>query len=191
MKKAIILHGMSDSKEEYDGHESDHHWLPWLGAELEKRGYEVVTPELPEPYHPVYVAWKEVFEQYVLDEETVLVGHSCGAGFLIRYLSETDKQVGKVILVAPYLDPDGDHIPEFFDFPIKQNLAVQTKGVTIFISTDDDEDIQESVRIIERECNDVEKKVFQGMGHFTLGEMGTREFSELLGMVLHSSNMSI
>ncbi len=184
MKKAIILHGMSDSKEEYDGHESGHHWLPWLKTELEKQGYEAFTPELPEPYHPVYETWRGVFEEYVLDKDTVLVGHSCGAGFLVRYLSENNVQVGKVVLVAPYLDPDGDHIPEFFDFPIKRNLVAQTKGMTMFISTDDDEDIQESVRIIERECDGIEKRVFEGMGHFTFGEMGTREFPELLNEIL-------
>ena len=184
MKKAIILHGMSDSEEEYDGHESDHHWLPWLKTELEGQGYDVETPELPEPYHPVYETWRGVFEEYVLDKDTVLVGHSCGAGFLVRYLSENNVQVGKVVLVAPYLDPDGDHIPEFFDFPIKRNLVAQTKGMTMFISTDDDEDIQESVRIIERECDGIEKRVFEGMGHFTFGEMGTREFPELLNEIL-------
>lgn len=184
MKKAIILHGMSDSKEEYDGQESDHHWLPWLKAELEERGYDVATPELPEPYHPVYEAWRGVFEQYVLDEETVLIGHSCGAGFLVRYLSEHDVHVGRVVLVAPYLDPDGDHIPEFFDFPLKRELVTQTKGVTIFVSTDDDEDIQESVRIIERACDGLEKKVFEDRGHFTFGEMGTREFPDVLNEII-------
>ncbi len=185
MKQAIILHGMSDSKEEYDGHESEHHWLPWLGAELEKQGYEVATPELPEPYHPVYEAWRGVFEKYKLDEGTVLVGHSCGAGFLVRYLSENDVRVGKVILVAPYLDPDGDHIPEFFDFSIKRNLVASTSGVTIFVSTDDDKDILDSVKMIRLGCDGVETKEFTDKGHFTLGEMGTREFPELLTKIIN------
>ncbi|MCW1888317.1 MAG: alpha/beta hydrolase [Candidatus Moranbacteria bacterium] len=180
MKKAIILHGMADSKEEYDGHEAEHHWIPWLKTELEAQGLQVVAPELPEPYHPIYEAWKEVFEGLAPDEETVLVGHSCGGGFLVRYLSENTLRVGKVLLVAPYLDPDGDHIPEFFDFPVKRNLVSQTEGVTIFISADDDSDILESVRIIKDSCDGIVTREFVDKGHFTFGEMGTREFPELL-----------
>ncbi len=184
MKRAIILHGMSDSKETYDGRESEHHWLPWLKTELEKNGYEVVTPEFPEPYAPDYTKWRGVFDTLNFDKETVLVGHSCGGGFIVRYLSETDVEVGKVILVAPWLDPDKDHCPEFFYFDIKRNLVAQTSGMSIFVSTDDDWDIQESVRIIEAECDGTEKQVYENMGHFTYGEMGTREFPELLEVII-------
>jgi uncharacterized protein len=183
MKNAIILHGMSDSKEEYDGHESEHHWIPWVVSSLESMGYSVSAPELPAPYAPVYEAWKSVFEQFEVNEETVLVGHSCGGGFLVRYLSENNTKVNRVVLVAPYLDPDGDHIPEFFDFTIKANLVASTNGVTIFVSKDDDQDIQESVEKIVSACEGVQVREFEDKGHFTLGDMGTREFPELLNII--------
>ena len=56
--------------------------------------------------------------------------------------------------------------------------------MTVFVSTDDDEDIQESVRIIERACDGLEKKVFEDKGHFTFGEMGTREFPDVLNEII-------
>lgn len=182
MRKAIILHGMP-SKEEYDGDEAGHHWIPWLKNQLEQQGYRVAAPELPNPYAPVYEDWKATFEQFPLDEETVLVGHSCGAGFLVRYLSENPVQVGKVVLVAPYLDADKDHIPEFFDFQIKQNLVQQTGGITIMISEDDDIDILESVRIILTACEGINVKEFTNKGHFTFEDMHTEEFPELLQII--------
>lgn len=184
MKTAIILHGMSDSKEEYDGHEAGHHWIPWLKGELEKQNFLVQTPEMPEPYAPVYEEWRKTFEQYKLDEETILIGHSCGAGFLVRYMSENEVSVGRVILVAPYLDPDGDHIPEFFTFQYKRNLVAQTTGVTILVSEDDDKDILESVEKIKTECDDVSVQEFTHQGHFTFDDMGTREFPELLKIII-------
>ena len=184
MKPAIILHGMSDSKEKYDGNEAGHHWIPWLSNELGTRGYAVYTPEMPEPYEPHYENWCRVFEQFILDEETLLIGHSCGGGFLVRYLSERDIKVGKVILVAPWLDPDKDHCPKFFEFTIKRNLVAFTSGVTVFVSKDDDSDILESVKKIQVECDDIQVQEFTDKGHFTLDVMGTREFPEILEVVV-------
>jgi uncharacterized protein len=189
MKTAIILHGMPDKEGYYDplnDAESNCHWLPWIQRQLIIRDILAQTPELPVPYAPVYEAWKSMFEQFEITEETVLIGHSCGGGFLVRYLSENDIKVGKVVLVAPYLDPDGDHIPEFFDFTIKRNLVTQTRGVTIFVSKDDDQDIQASVERIISECEGVKVKEFVDKGHFTLGDMGTREFPELLEVIVSS-----
>lgn len=131
MKTAIILHGMADSEEEYDGRESEHHWIPWLCQQLGLEGYAVYTPEMPMPYAPEYEAWKRAFEKLIIDEETILVGHSCGGGFLVRYLSENDVRVGKVVLVAPWLDPNKGHCPDFFSFTIKRQIVEQTQSVTI------------------------------------------------------------
>lgn len=180
MKTAIILHGMSDSQEAYDGNEAGHHWIPWLKGELERRGFMVHTPEMPEPYAPHYEEWLRVFEQFPLDKETVLVGHSCGAGFLVRYLSEHAAEAGKVLLVGPYLDPDRDHVPEFFDFAIKHDFAKQTAGTVVFVSADDDAEILESVERLKANCEGIEIRAFQDKGHFTYDDMKTEEFPELL-----------
>ena len=70
-------------------------------------------------YQPKYELWKTEFEKNEIDEETSLVGHSNGAGFIIRWLSENkDVRVDKVILVAPWLDPTNRKGSEFFDFVI-------------------------------------------------------------------------
>ncbi len=183
MKTAIILHGMP-SKAEYDGNEAGKHWIPWLSNELGREGFVVYTPELPEPYEPHYDNWCRVFEQFILNEETVLIGHSCGGGFLARYLSENEVKVGKVVLVAPWLDPDKDHCPKFFEFTIKRNLVAFTSGVTILVSKDDDSDIIESVQMLKSECPDIEVREFEDKGHFTFDDMKSKEFPELLEAVL-------
>ncbi|HSE56651.1 MAG TPA: hypothetical protein VLB02_01025, partial [Candidatus Paceibacterota bacterium] len=89
MKTALIVHGMP-SKEEYFDREgkspSNSHWFPWIQQQLLINGFLAQTPEMPEPYLPVYEKWCSVFEQFSIDEHATLIGHSCGAGFLLRWL---------------------------------------------------------------------------------------------------------
>lgn len=182
MKQVIIVHGMP-SREEYFGPEgvnqSHKHWLGWIGERLKEQGYVVLWLEMPEPYEPVYEKWKSVFERYVIDPETILIGHSCGAGFLVRWLSENDVRVSKVTLVAPWLDPNRKLSNRFFDFGIDKDLVARTKGVTVFVSQDDEPEILDSVTKLKNSIPGIAVQEFSDRGHFTFGDMGTREFPEL------------
>lgn len=183
MKTAIIIHGMP-SKEEYDAapERSGEHWYPWLKKELEVKGFEVQTPEMPVPYDPNYEKWKSTFEQFHIDEDTVLSGHSCGGGFLLRWLSEHNTKVGQLILVAPWIDPTGElgQRNDFFDFEIDHNLVSKTvNGIIVFYSTDDDEVVLKSVDKIKATISDIKIREFTDKGHFTTGD-GVSEFPELL-----------
>ena len=108
MKKFIILHGCCD-REEFMSDEyaspSNSHWIAWLQKQLIMQGHTCQTPEMPAPYKPSYQTWKRIFSQFEITPETILIGHSCGCGFLLKYLSETEQQIDKLILVAPWRDP--------------------------------------------------------------------------------------
>ncbi len=145
------------------------------------------TPELPEPYEPVYKDWLSVFEQFEVNSESVLVGHSCGGGFLVRWLSETDTVVDKLVLVAPWLDPEKTVKDAFFDFKIDKNLKNKAREIHILVSDDDEQDVLESVEKIRNSIDGYIYHEFKGYGHFTFEDMGKREFSELLAIVLGES----
>jgi uncharacterized protein len=189
MKRAIIIHGMPD-KESYYGLEGDAesncHWLPWLQKQLIVKDILAQTPEMPEPYTPNYEKWCSVFNQFVVDEETGLIGHSCGAGFLLRWLSENKQKVGKVVLVAPWIDPTNELGDDnsFFSFEIDPELAQRTNGVHVFNSSNDDDVIHQSVEQILQKLPTAQLIEIENKGHFTLSGMGTREFSELATAVL-------
>ncbi len=183
MKTAIIVHGWPDKQEFFDlavPSPSNNQWLPWLQKELGMKGWSAQTPEMPDAYEPNYEKWKSVFEQFRLDEDTVLVGHSCGGGFLARYLSEHSVQVGKVVLIAPWIDPAGElgEGNDFFKFSLDTDLASKTKGVTMFYSTDDDAVILQSVDALKK-IEGIELREFSDKGHFCIDD-GVREFPELL-----------
>ncbi len=183
MRRAIILHGMP-SKEDYYSQgcdsESNSHWLPWLQHELLIRGILAQTPEMPVPYSPNYEQWKQEFERNVVDEDTILVGHSYGAGFLVRWLSESNCNVKKLALVAPWLDSAREN-GDLLDFKIDEELKAKTEyGIGILYSTDDGEEMQATTSPLRRCLPSARYHEFVNYGHFCLEDMGIREFPELL-----------
>jgi predicted alpha/beta hydrolase family esterase len=96
---ALVLHGTSGSSQD--------EWFPWLKNELEKKGYQVWVPDLPgadEPdintYNP-FIINNCPFE---LNEETIIIGHSSGAVAALGLVQNLPNRVGKVILVAGFVD---------------------------------------------------------------------------------------
>lgn len=84
MNHTILIHGMPDKEEYYDASfesPSNMQWVPWIQKELSKRDILSQAPEMPKPYEPRYEKWKEVFEQFKISDESILVGHSCGGLF--------------------------------------------------------------------------------------------------------------
>lgn len=187
MKNAIIIHGVPSEKEYYDSNidsPSNSHWLPWLQKQLLVHDILAQTPEMPFPFLPNFEDWEKIINKFDINEETTLIGHSGGAGFLVKYLSLNKIKVKKVILVAPWINPEHDEIgskmfESDFSF-INKDLVSETKRIIIFESDNDEDYVQESVRILKENIKGLESRNFHNYGHFTLSDMGTREFPELL-----------
>lgn len=185
-KKAVLIHG-TPSRKEFYGHEylspSNCHWFPWLQREMLQAGYATQAPEMPSAVYPNYLMWKETFEYFPIEENNIYVGHSCGGGFLLRYFSEHKKPVKRVVLVAPWLDPENEKDPLFFDFEIDANIVNRT-DLHILASDNDDKDIIESVKIIKEKIPGIKIHEFHNYGHFCINDMKTEEFPELRDIVL-------
>lgn len=184
MKNAVIIHG-KPSKEEYDDPDlpspSNYHWIPWLQRQLGLKGVLAQTPEMPRPWQPDYQSWKQEFERFELSPETILVGHSCGDGFMVRWLSEhKEVKPGVVALVAPWLDPDKRLKNDFFDFELDPQLAHRAKKFIIVASDNDAPDIKESINRLQEKVPGLIYKELHNMGHFTVMSMPGPEFPQLL-----------
>lgn len=183
MKNAIILHGRPPKKEYFEEDvpsPSNFHWLPWLQRELLRNGVLAQAPEAFQPYEPRYENWAMQIERFSPSKETILVGHSCGAGMIVQWLSKnSDLRVGKVVLVAPWIDVEKDDWPAF-DFVLDSNIAARTAGLTIFHSLDDSPEIKSSVEVLRNKLINCSYIEFENYGHFTLSSMRTAEFPELL-----------
>lgn len=190
---AIIIHGSPDREEYYDPNvpsPSNFHWLPWLAKQLIVRDIPAHTPEMPRPYDPDYADWCREFERYDLTDETILVGHSCGGGFLARYLSDRpDLRVGRVALVAPWLGIRlSGETPDFFDFVLDPNLADRTDGLLVLGSDNDGGGILDSIRLLRDTVKDLDYREFPGKGHFVLSDLPDGTFPELLDALTADSS---
>ncbi len=98
-KRVIIVHG-------WDGYPKEA-WFPWLKMELEKKGFYVQAPAMPQPDRPTIESWVLKLAEIVgePDQNTYLVGHSIGCQTILRYLSGLDgKKVGGIVLVAGFFE---------------------------------------------------------------------------------------
>ena len=139
-----------------------------------------------EAYKPNYELWKIEFEKNKVDENTILVWHSCGWWFIVRWLSENFHVIPKkVILVAPWLDPESSKKNNFFDFKIQPNIKDSNWKITIFESTNDSGDVQERIKILQNVLENSVLKTFKNYWHFCYNDFWTQEFPELLKEVLN------
>lgn len=189
MKNAIILHGGPSKTEYYDPEApsmSNAHWIPWLQGQLLKHDIPTATPEVPNSYDRNWKVWTKEVERFDITPETMLIGHSTGSGYFIKYLSIHPKlKVGKVVLVAPWLDPYHNKTKDFFDnFEIDPNFPKRTKGVTVFASDNDQDSVQKTVEIVRAKVKDIKYKEFHNYGHFCYDDLKTDKFPELLKQIL-------
>jgi uncharacterized protein len=111
MKNALILHGA--------GNDSQGNWFPWLAKELEKRGYTVWVPNLPNSDVPNQEDWLHTIfsnKDWRFDEESVIIGHSAGATLILRILERlpTGTRINTAVLVAGVVQLGTK--PEFFQY---------------------------------------------------------------------------
>lgn len=113
MEKAFIFHGTGAGQ--YD------HWFPDIKQKLEAQGIEVSVPEFPTPQAQNLNNWLQVLEHEGLeiDENTVLIGHSTGAVFILNILERLDFEVEAAFLISGFTGPLND---ERFD-PLNETFA--------------------------------------------------------------------
>ncbi len=157
------------------------HWIPWTRRELNARGILTQVPLLPEPWAPVYEKFRVEFEKYPVNESTILIGHSCGGAFLVRWLGDTKQKIDTLILVAPWKISDPDKVSRdlYYEYPIDQSIPSRVRRIVMFTSDDEEEDGKKSVQIFH-EALGGELIELPGRGHFTTDSMGTDAFPEVL-----------
>lgn len=188
MKNCLIIHGCPDSAEKAltaPLQSYNKHWIPWVKEHLIAAGIPTDNPQMPDPWRKDYDRFKEEFEKYPVTVESVLVGHSCGCAFLVRWLGETKRSVTKLILVAPWkiADSDDAHGPAFYDYDIDPLISSRVADIVMFTSDNEEEDGKKSLKLFHDVLGGKIISLPQH-GHYSLSDMGTNQFPELLQEVI-------
>jgi predicted alpha/beta hydrolase family esterase len=171
MKNALILHGA--------GNDHTGNWFPWLNDELKKKDYKVWVPDLPNSDVPNLKDWLEtVFsnKEWKFDKESIIVGHSAGATFILRILEKLSVgiKIHKAILVSgpAQMGKISDYFPykrEMVTPPFDWDKIKNSCEKFYFVYSDND----------KYQCGEENSKIFQeylggelilkkGQGHFNL-----------------------
>lgn len=176
MDKAFIFHGTGAGK--YD------HWFPEIKNKLEENGVEVSRPEFPTPEGQTLENWKKVLEEQDkdIDENTVLIGHSTGAVFILSVLEELDTAVEASFLISGFTGKLGIEFDELnetfaeksFDF---ENIKASSEEFFVFHSESDPYvPLEEGAQLASDLSANLE--LVAGAGHFNT-ESGYTDFPEL------------
>src|SRR4030095_16800816 len=100
MKKQTILFIQGGGK---DAYEADKKLAQFLKHALEST-YDITYPKMPNENNPDYENYKaKIDEEFKkIDNKVILVAHSLGSCFLLKYLSEEkiDKDIAGLFLIA-------------------------------------------------------------------------------------------
>ena len=190
MKNAIILHGVEDNVADYHAlpvTPAGLGWYPKIAGELSRRGVSTHVPDMPKPYIPDmdYNQWATTIAPLSIGTQTILIGHSCGAGFWLKYLSVNPQiHVGQLILVAPWTDVEQAHPTFFANWTIDKTLPERCGRIDVFYSGLDDESILQTVDTI-RTAFGQRAHYYQmdDKGHFNWGLIGDN-FPEILDVIV-------
>lgn len=116
-KRVFVIHGWEGSPEGS--------WRPWVRNELEKRGFTVSVPAMPDTMNPIVEKWVSYLAKIVgnPDKNCYFVGHSLGCITILRYLEtlKDGQKVGGVVLIAGF-----GHDLEYEDYKNELSSFFQT-----------------------------------------------------------------
>lgn len=160
-------------------------WFPSVQKELEKQGVDVVAAEFPDPELARSKYWLPFLkEELLVDENSVIVGHSSGAIAAMRY-AEQHPILGSILVGSYYthLDLDAEKQSGYFDTPWQwEKIRSNQQWTVIFASQDDPWIPIEEPRFIQQKLQ-CEYHEFCDQGHFG-GDYNKQSFPELVAALL-------
>ena len=183
-KRAFLIHGWEGRPEEG--------WRPWLKKELEKKGFKVYSPAMPDAAHPKIDAWVKYLTKVVgtPDKDCYFVGHSLGCITILRFLEtlQENQKVGGVVLVAGFTSNLGyEELQSFFQKPVNWERIMSHCKKFVAIHSDNDPYVSLHYgQEFFKQKLDAEVIIEHDMKHFS-GDNGINELPSALEAVLKLS----
>lgn len=145
--------------------------------------YQVLTPKMPNATNARYSEWALWFSHLssILNDGCILVGHSLGAIFLAKYLSENVlpfKIKATILIAAPYDDEQDEDLTDFKITGLSDKLAEQAGRLVFFHGTDDPVISNTEIDKYRNELPSAEYILLSAPDHFM-----REEFPELVNLI--------
>ena len=145
-------------------------WTKTLAEDLWD-DYEVQRPDMPFKYFTDYNQWKTKFELVIpyIRDDAIIIGHSLGANFLMKYLDENEFPVNpkRLFIVAPGIKDDENEILGSFNYDLNlSNFKKYAPITSLYQSKDDPVCVYDFLELIREPLKDVTWRIFEDRGHF-------------------------
>ena len=177
MKNYFIVHALGRTAEDY--------WYKSVKKQIENNGHKCFVPTMPDIEHMSYASWEKEFDKFLplINQESVFIGHSTGAIFIVNYLMKHNLKIDKYISVVGFNKENinsanikWDEINKtFFVNNLDDFKNYANERVSFYSPTDiyDFKILDEFATAIE-----AEKVIIENAGHFTKGY--ENKFEEIL-----------
>lgn len=179
MQVAFIVHGS-------EGNPSKH-WYPWLKSKLEEKGLKVFSPQFPTGEDQTLENWFKTIEPLKDQlENSILIGHSLGAPFILNILNQWSTSFKAVFLVSGFEGhlevEDEPNIEDFSERDFNWEKIKEKSKKFIVIHSDNDPYIQlEKAEELAQKL-DVQITLVKGGEHFQ-EQSGFKTFELLFNKV--------
>jgi len=189
MKNVYIVHGWGGSPDEP--------MLQWFKSSLERKGFNVSIPAMPDTEAPEINVWvNKIRDTVILKEDIILIGHSIGCQAILRYLAtiDGDIKIAGIVLIAPWMKLDEQTLKEegeeiikiaepWMNNPINFNKVKSHINKSVAIFSDDDPYIPLEQKDIFEDKLGAEIIIEHKKGHFD-PDSNVRELPSVLNVIL-------
>lgn len=186
-RNVILIHGINGIPKMFE----------WLKSRLEDEGIDVIMPSFPPQEGTIYEDWEKIFDQYIDSIQTgsIVVCHSIGNEFLIRYFAEKNYKVRTYIGLAGFAKTYYNEGKDVLNTAVEKFL-VNDNQIELFkkstsrryaIYSDDDHIVP--FEVLEEYPKQIGAKpiLIRGIGHMGK-KSGLEEFPELFDLVKEEFN---
>lgn len=134
--------------------------------------HEVLLPEMPNKMNAKYAEWEIWFDKYIqfLQDDVILVGHSLGASFFLRYLSRRALPVSVrtlYLVAAPYFTTDQEMGGDFrFNEAEISHISDTVAEIVLIHSADDNVVPFNNLQLLKRAFPEARIIEFVDRNHF-------------------------
>ena len=145
--------------------------------------YQVLLPSMPNSTNARYTEWAAWFTHIssLFSDNCILIGHSLGAAFLAKYLSEDSlpfKVKATILIAAPYDDESTEDLTDFKIATLTPRLAEQAGRLVFFNGQDDPVISMQDLQKYRDQLPSAEFTVLSAPDHFVRAD-----FPELVSLL--------